>query len=296
MYIKLCRQKYELTQEELTQELYNFDESFVGLDTRTINRWENDKTIPSIERQIAILNYFQTISSQVLPCLEGFSLDELEEQISKIARTNIVGKNKEIVLNFPSAYIQLENLKIIQLKDSNIIGATISLALNIDKSFSKNYSKIQAEQFRDWSTHPSSFFLVCEYEKQFFGLLFALRLKPDIFNKIINFEMEEADLNSSHFANNNEDGCSYIIEFFAQSQEVASSLLIKYYTYLIANQSSILKIGVYSMMKEGKKIIERMNLSLKKELVRDESIFSSYEASLSDVLINETLLKMIFTK
>jgi len=58
-YLKSCRKKYNLTQEHLVQALYNFDDSFVGLDTRTLIRWETGSTQPTAKKQILIIKLLQ---------------------------------------------------------------------------------------------------------------------------------------------------------------------------------------------------------------------------------------------
>ncbi len=295
-YLKSCRQKYNLTQEELVQELYNFEVDFIGVDTRTLSRWEQSQTKPSVNRQITIVKYFQTKSDYIFPCFEDFERDEIEAQICEVGVENIIGKNKELVLNFPASYIIADDLKITHLRQLDTIDSTIKMAMRLDKEFTDSYSQLKDENFKQWAMHPSTLFLVCEIDDQFSGLLFTLRLKPEIFDKIINFEMEEKELNISHFASFDEDGCNYLLNFFAQSQKVASLLYLRYYAHLIANQNSILKVGALTMMSEGKKLIERIKLSHYKDTIIDEHSISSYEASLSDVLINEDVLKMIFHK
>jgi len=50
------------------------------------------------------------------------------------------------------------------------------------------------------------------------------------------------------------------------------------------------------MMEEGKKLIERINLSHYTDREIDGHMISSYQAPLDKVLINRDVLKMIFQK
>ena len=295
-YLKSCRQNYNLTQEELVQELYNLDENFIGVDTGTLSRWERATTKPNIDRQISIIKFFQTKSNSVLPCFEKYDYNEIQSQICKTGIQNIIGKNKDLVLNFPSSYIMADNLKVTHLRHSDSIDNIIQIALLLDKEFTNNYSQILDKNFKSWAMHPSSLFLVCEFKKQFFGLLFSLRLKPHIFDKIINFEMQENELDSSHFATMEEDGCNYILNFFAHSQKAATILYLRYYAHLIANQNNISRVGVQTMMEEGKKLIKNIHISYYKDAKFNKHQISSYQSPLSDILINPDVLKMIFQK
>ncbi len=295
-YLKLCRQENSLTQEEFIQGIYDLDEQFMGVDTGTVSRWERDITQPSIDRQISIVKYFQTKSNDIFPCFNTYSPQEIQAHICKIGIENIIGKNKELVLNFPSSYIMADNLKITHLRHTEQIDNTIKIAISLDQEFTNNYSQLSDKNFKSWAIHPSSLFLICEYNEQFFGLLFTLKLKPEVFEKIMSFEMEEKDLSSKHFATSGEDGCDYLLNFFAQSQKAAALLYLRYYASLIANQNSILNVGALSMMEEGKKLIERINLSHYTDSEIDGHKLSSYQAPLDKVLINRDVLKMIFQK
>ncbi len=292
-YLKICRQKYHLTQEQLVQELHNFDELFANLDFVTLSRWERGITYPSVDKQLKIIETFQKYTSSIFPCYESTNFEELQAQICQTGIENIIGKNKQLVLNFPSAYIIADDLKITHLKDNKNIQSVVNIATSLDKEFTQQYSQIKDKNFKEWALHPSSLFLICEYKEQFFGLLFILRLKPEIFEKIINLQMHEEDIEVKHFANLDEDGCSYLLNFFAHSDKSASLLFVRYYAHLIAYQNSTLEVGVATMMDEGKKLMGRLNISHYKDKKHQ---ISFYRAPLKDILINESLLKILFTK
>ena len=293
-YIKLCRTKSFLTQEQLVQQLYQFNEDFIGVDTRTLIRWESGQTQPSINRKITIIKLFQVLTKEALPHFNNFTTDEIQAQICTAGIDNIIGKNKELVLNFPSSFIQVDNMKVTHLKYTDTIDNIIKIATGLDKEFTQNYSQLTNDNFKEWALHPSSLFLICEISEQFFGLLFTLRLKPDIFERIIKFDMQEKDLNISHFATFEEVGCNYLFNFFAQSNKAASLLYLRYYAHLIANQKIISKIGATAMMNEAKSLLERINLNHSKDITIDGYKISSYEASINDVLLNASVIKMIF--
>jgi len=295
-YLKSCREHYLLTQEHLATQLHDFHLLFNGLDYNTVGRWEREISTPSLQKQVHIIEFFQTFSKSVFPCFETYTTQEIESQICRIGVENLLGKNKELILNFPSSYIEADNLKITQLKDSMHIENIIDIALSLDKEFTNESSQITGKKFKEWARDSSSFFLICEYKSQFFGLLFVLQLKPEIFDKLMNFELKEDDLKPEHFAKKDEKGCSYLLNFFAQSQKVSSLLYLRYYAYLIANQSTIHRVGCASMMEDGKKLIEKMNLQHHKSFSIKEDTMSFYQTSLSEVIVNQNVLKIIFQK
>jgi len=185
-YLKSCRENNNLTQEQLVHDLYSYNiDNFEGLDTSTLSKWERSITKPKLSRQVNILKYFQEKTGVSLPCWSSYPVDETEELICKVGMQNLLGKSKELVLNFPSAMIGADDLNVYQLRNSDMIDKVIAINMDLDKDFNHDFTQLQSDQFKEWALHPSSSFYVCEYQEQFFGLLFTLRLKPKVFKKII---------------------------------------------------------------------------------------------------------------
>ena len=84
--------------------------------------------------------------------------------------------------------------------------------------------------------------------------------------------------------------------FFAYNDKSSTLLVLRYYAHLIANQDVILNIGAIPLLDGAKKIVQKMNMKYYKEKNVEQGTLCSYCATLSDVLINEAVLKMIFHK
>ena len=296
-YLKKCREKYGLTQEELVLALSSFDEALFGsLDNVTLSRWELGKSSPNVAKQIRTIHYFQTKDDLVFPCFDETESEMIEKHICKTGMLNLPEKNRSLILNYPSS-ISLDELTVHQLKDSQMIDETIKIALDLNKEFSHNRSLISAEKFMEWTHCPHNLFLTCEYNKQFFGLLFTLRLKPESFDKLMNFEMAQSDLSAEDFADIDEMGCNYILAFFAMNDMAANLLLIRYFACLISSQRRINEVGAMSTHEDAIKLMESVHLQHYKSKAFGKSLVRhSYRAPLSDVLINETMIKMLFAK
>ncbi len=297
-YLKSCRVNCDLTQEQLTHDLYTHDiDSFEGLETTTISKWERGVTKPTIGRQISILKYFQERTGTALPCWDDYTVDEAEELICKIGMQNLLGKSKELVLNFPAAMIGADNLNVYQLCNSDMIDKVIAINMGLDKDFNHDSTQLQSDQFKEWALHPSNSFYVCKYQDQFFGLLFTLRLKPEVFKKIMSFEIVEKELTVDDFASFDEMGCSYMLSFFAMNEKAASMLFIRYYAHLIANQKVIAEVGLATMMEDVKKFISNMNLHYHGSKSFGEGLESqTYRETLPNFLASEKVVKMILSK
>ena len=297
-YLRSCRENNHLTQEQLVHDLYSYDiENFEGLDTSTLSKWERSITKPKLSRQLNILKYFQEKTGVALPCWDNYTADETEELICKVGMQNLLGKSKELVLNFPSAMIGADDLNVYQLRNSDMIDEVIAINMDLDKDFNHDSSQLQSDQFKEWALHPSNSFYVCKYQDQFFGLLFTLRLKPEVFKKIMNFEIDEKELTVDDFASFDEMGTSYMISFFAMNEKAASMLFIRYYAHLIANQKNIAEVGLATMMEDAKKLIGNMNLNHYSSRELDNGLkLQTYSETLSNFLACEKVVKMILSK
>jgi hypothetical protein len=262
-----------------------------------MSKWERGVVKPIISRQVNIIKYFQKKTGIALPCWDGYTVHEAEELICKVGMQNLLGKSKELVLNFPSSMMSADNLNVYQLRNSEMIDDIIDLNMGLDKDFNHDTSQLQSEQFKEWALHPSSSFYACDYKGQFFGLLFTLRLKPEVFERVMDLEIEEKDLTVDDFASFEEMGCNHMISFFAMNEKAASMLFIRYYAHLIANQRVIVEVGLATMMEDTKKFISNMNLRYHgNKHLGEELTLQTYRETLPNFLACEKVVKMILSK
>ena len=295
-YIKSCRNNHNLTQEELVQELYNFDESFTGLDSRTINRWESAKTKPSIHRQMTLIKYFGTCTGHILSCFHTDDKQHIENEICKLGVKNLIGISKEYILNFPTRSFEVNDITISHVRSSQDIDNVLKMPYDVIENLTGNVYGLSFKTIKEWALHPSNLFLLSQYKGEFAGILFALRLKPSIFEKVINFNLELKNISLDDFASFDEIGCNLPMAFFAYNDKSSTLLILRYYAHLIANQDLIQSVGTTPLLEGGKKIVQKMNLCHHKDKNVTQGTLSSYQAPLCDVLINEAVMKMIFQK
>lgn len=262
-YLKLCRTNNILTQEELVHALYSFDiEHFKALDTNTLSKWERGVTKPKLAKQVSIIKYFQALTHMALPCFNNHSEEEIEKIICRSGMQNIIAdsKSKELILDFPSAMMSIDDLKIYQLKNFNMIDKVIKINTYLDKDFNHDFTQLQFDDFKKWALLSGNLFLACVFGEEVIGLLFVLKLKLEVFNRIINGNMMEKELVEDDFALPHEQGSSYILSLFALNEKAASMLFVRYYAHLIAHQTYINEVGIATMMEDIQKLIENINL------------------------------------
>jgi len=296
-YLRSCREHAKLTQDQLVNNLYQYDECFSGLEGSTLSKWERGVVKPTVTKQVGILKYFQEQTGLALPCWSSNVAEEVEEMICKAGMKNLLGKSKELVLNFPEKMIGADDLIVLQLRNSEKLNKIIDINIDFDKGFNHKFTELLPEHFREWALYPSNSFFFCEYKTEFFGLLFTLRLKPEAFEKIINLEIKEKDLTMDDFASYDEMGSNYIISFFAMNEKSATMLFIRYYAHLIANQKNIKEVGFATMMDDAKKLSSKMNFQKHAEMQIENGLtIETYRKRLPDFLATEMVIKMILAK
>jgi len=297
-YLKVCRDNNKLTQEELVSNLYSYDiDSFGGLDTSTLSKWERSATKPKASKQVSIMKYFQELTGYPLPCMHENSEEEAQELICKAGVRNLLGKNKQLIFNFPSEFMSVDDMNISPLRSFERMDALIESNMHIQQGFNHPYAHISQEQVKEWALHPSSLFLGCEHKGCFLGLFFTVKVKPEVFAKIVNFEMKKGELTTEDFATSEEQGSMLMLSFFAMNEKAAMMLIIRYFAHLIANQDHILEMGGVTTNDEAKKITGRMNLQSHKHMItEDKTEVLSLKQTLPNVLASEYVLTMILSK
>lgn len=294
IYLKTCRTRYKLTQEQLVEELYSFDDAFKGLDTRTLSRWELAQTQPPLAKQVLIVKFFQRYSSHLFPCF--YDIENIEEKLCRDGVFNVLGKSKEHIFRFPENAFRVDDITVTHLRSHEQMGELLKISHAIIDSITQNYYGLTVEHLEAWAFHPSNLFIVAQNNSQALGMLNLLKLNPQSYKEILSFKKELRDLKEEDFAKPGEEASIFFLTSYAYNETVASLLLIRYYAHLIANQDSIIEVGSTIVVEGGKKFAERMHLEHLGDRKLQNRTISAYSAPLEDVLINPEVLRMIFQK
>lgn len=297
-YLKACRENNHLSQEQLVHDLYSHDiENFGSLDTSTVSKWERSVTKPKTAKQVSIIKYFQHKTGVVLPCWDSYTLAEAEERICNVGMRNLIGNSKKHIYDFPSETMRAEDIHIYPLRTFSRMEVLLDMHMHLHQNINHPSLQLSKEQFREWAMHPSSLFIASEYKDAFSGFSFSVKIKPEVFDKVLNFEMKRNEITTDDFAAHDEVGCSLMLGFFAINEKVATLLFIRYYAYLIANQKTIAEIGAVSNSDEAIKLISNMNLQYMKSYMTEDNVkIKAYRQTLSNVLASEYVVKMILAK
>jgi len=287
-----------MTQEQLVEHLYEFDiKTFSGLDTSTLSRWERGTTQPKFSKQVGIIRYFQELGKEAFPCIDHYTLSEIDNFICRTCVENILGKNKQIILNFPSALMDFREMHVNRIEDPSKFKPAYALLMDMHKATNVPYTQNSLEAFEAWTLDPNSFFLACVYKDAFIGLLFTVKLKQNIFEQLMNFEIKRSEITEKDFASSDEEGSVILLASYAINTKAAIMLFSMLYAYLIKNQKKILEVGVMTSFEEVKKVVKNMKLTHYKSKILEEGIkVDTYRAGLKKVLASENVAKMIFSQ
>ena len=293
-YLKKCRERYNLTQEELVSRLYSFNDIFHGLDTRTLSRWEHSQTNPPPIKQVQIIKFFQLYSDYIFPCFDNIS--NIEEHLCIRGIKNILGHSKEHIINFPENIFKIDDIQITHLHSIEDIDNFLDIPKSILSTMISNTFNITHQDLKRFSSYPANLFLIAQAKEQFMGMFFCLKLKQSPFEKLLSLKLTITDLKKEDFASTNEKGSIFHLSFFTYNGTIASLFYIRYYAYLINNQKYISNVGTTAVLESAKKLLEKLNIKYLKDIKYKNKNISIYNSTLEDVLLNESVLKALFTK
>jgi transcriptional regulator with XRE-family HTH domain len=297
-YLKTCRRRYRLTQEELVAELYAEDpELFRGLDASKLSKWERGVSQTSFQKMAAILRLFQRHSGHPLPCLEVRTPEAVERKLCEQAMQHLLGTPpKSLVVDLGMHRLQAEHFHILPLRQFDRMDELLELHQNLHENLAPPHDRLSLEQLREWALHPESLFYVVLYKHTFLGLFFALRLRPERFEALMDFSLARPQLRTEDLARAGDEASILLLSLFALDSRVATLLLMRLYAHLIAHQDRIRELGLSTSLTEIERLVDRMELRVYRSRKVGELTHVSYRNDLFNLLSNETAMRLLFPK
>ncbi|HHS99879.1 MAG TPA: XRE family transcriptional regulator [Thiomicrospira sp.] len=289
-YLRACREALNLTQNELVSNLIGLSKDFSSLDTTTLSRWERGVSKPTVAKQTLIIDYFSKQLNGALPLVGSVKECEIQASLCPDEFSKLFGQNTHQVMKFPTHHIESSEFKVVKFVESELKSEALSKHQHVFEGLCN--IPLDLEQIQAFSLNSSNLFLICEYQEQYFGHLFVLRLKPDALDDLLNFRRTVHSLNGDDIAGIDEVASLYFFGAFAMSDEVISKLFIHFYTYLIKGQELIQDLGSIVLTKDGHQWALNMNMQLEATMAFGD--YSGYKGSINRVLNNQMLVKMLF--
>lgn len=290
-YLRICREEKKATQSELVEDLVEFDKSFESLDTNTLSRWERGVSKPSISKQTLIVRYFSHHFDRIYPFIEQVERIEIEKSFCALGFSKLLGRHK-LVMSFPTHHMDKKRFKIELFENSRLQQSATSKNLLV---FQEMYSQpISPELQLALAHNPANHFSICEYDGDYYGHFFAIKLKPESFQKTMDFEILLSEIQPSHIAKADEPGCYFFFGFFGMSELVISMLWVNFYSWVIKQQNLIQQMGAIITSKEGEMIAKNMNTENYQDFQLNGMTYHSFKATTEQMLITENVVKMLF--
>jgi transcriptional regulator with XRE-family HTH domain len=298
-YLKTCRETWNMTQDELVSELYNHDtELFQSLDASGLSKWERGVTHPTYRRIASILRYFQRRGGRPLPCVEPAGSPETwERELCREGMRRILGRvPKHLIVDLSMDRLAAEHFSILPLRHFERMEELLEVHQNLYENLVPPYSRLRIEQLREWALHPSSLFYVTLYKRTALGLFFAVRLRPDPFDRLMAFEITKQELTTADFATEEEEGRILVLSLFSLDARVATLLLTRFYAHLITHQETTTEIGVATALPELEPVIEKIDLRVFGSKKAEGRTHLAYRNTLFNLLAGEGALHLLFPK
>jgi len=297
-YLRRCRKKYGLTQDQLIEALYTQDpELFGGLDASGLSKWERGVSHTSFRRMGAVLHHFQTLSGDPLPCIEESTPEPLEKDLCGDAMHRLLGTPpKHLIVDLGMDRLEIEHFSITPLRHFERMEELLEIHQNLHENLVPSYSRLELRQLREWAYHPESLFHIVLYKRTFLGLLFSIRLRPGPFEEIMEFRRMRRELTTEDFAREGEPASILILSLFTLDSRVASLLLMRLHAHMAAHRRRIESVGLTTALREVERLVERMELRVHRSRTIEGRRHIAYRNDLFNLLSNETAMRLLFPK
>ena len=291
-YITMVRAECGLTQLELVEILINKNvELFSTLTASTLSRWENGFSAPSLEKKQSILRHF----IYNYPSITFENIEAVEDHFYRQITVGYLEKMSEIQYNFPIGDVEIEDLAVYNLHEYPGIDGVVERTKHLKKAVESSYSTLTKEKGYAFSQYKSNIYIVVDYKGLFLGFFSAVKLKADIFEKVISFEMKIQDIEEEHLVMDDEKGSLFLLFFFSLNLKVTARLNIRFLSYLIKNQKMIEKVGALVSNKISTERIKTFNMKAFKSTTLEDGVkLTSYQANAKEVMLSEYCVKKFF--
>ena len=215
--IRQCRQRTGVSQEQLVQQLVDFQQEFADLDVQALSRWERGAVTPSLARQVLLMQFFGESPEQLLADTR-FSIRQLP---------SILGFDRMIdqALDFRhmhGAHPYLDrNAEFVSVQVSAAESAPIAACVaNYQQGLARGRETWDAERLASMMEHPSCRMLRYDVGDILGGHLLYARLKRPAFEDVLRYRLLECQLSEEHMAAADEPSGVFVVSTYGGSKPI----------------------------------------------------------------------------
>jgi hypothetical protein len=243
-----------------------------------------------------ILRYFQERSGLALPCWEHQDIESIETILSTEGINTLIGKTRALYVQLPLDSLPSRDYRLLSLRHFERREQLLEIHQALYDSVNSGFGKVGLERFREWSLDPRHLFQVLLYKDTVLGILFALRLKPEVFERILRFEQSKAQISPEDFAEIDEDSSLYVLSSFALHPRFLSILYMRLVAHLIVHQRTIRQFGLVTSLPEVERMADRMNLRHRAVRRDNDEEIHAYASTVKEMLRGEEVLRALFPR
>ena len=226
------RNKMHLSQEEIANQLADFNAQFSDIDAQTISRWELGKVSPSLYRQVMLMQYFQVDAHQLL-ANKHFDLPLLP---------SIKGFEKHLAAGLEFKHIFAAHPYIDATDDFvslTHIPDNISALCQQISAYTKNISQaeltLEPDYLQALITHPSSAHIFYMANELLLGHLIALRLRPEFAHDLACDIIKDYDIKLQHLADEGAPHVLYFLSSYSGTRTSVKKLIVELFALAAKN-------------------------------------------------------------
>ena len=301
-YLATQRELKALSQEMLAEQLIEHSTCFEGIDGLAVSRWERGVVSPSIERQIALMEFFGDEPHLLLGSAD-YELKQLPSlsTFHKLMRQNLLYNH--VMGGHP--YAENDDMEFDKcFFDHPLSYRWLSLACRYNQNLTRGREAWSEQQLWELASRPSSHSVFYHADDQLLGHAILLRVSDEILNDLLTGRMSDNELHPDHLLDDDGPGSLYCYSIYLGTRSICEDGLTHMFRTLIENRAS-LALGFKARANFG---VQLMDLFMGEVVDKGEAITGhrdgaryqgkylehvSYRLTRESLLYNPTLLNLV---
>lgn len=235
-YLATQRELKALSQEMLAEQLTEHSACFEGVDGLAVSRWERGAVSPSIERQIALMEFFGD-EPHLLLGRADYELKQLPSlsAFHKWMRQNLLYNH--VMGGHP--YANNDDMEFDKCAfDHPLSPRWLSLACRYNQNLTRGRETWSEQHLCQLASRPSSHCVFYHADEQLLGHAILLRVSDEILNDLLTGRMNDTELHPDHLLGDDEPGNLYCHSIYFGTRSICEDGLTHIFRTLIENRAS----------------------------------------------------------
>lgn len=291
--LQICRQKANLTQKELVEQLSQFSNDFIDLNTVTLSRWERGVASPSFQRKKTLFHYlYQQGFLDDKECMHYF--EESFQDLKQPLALQLDHKYDGLIGNLPSFKVSAEKYLCIPMK--RYTDEKLRYTLDIEKA---NHSRddyiLKHSRLKEWCNFESSFCLGCELDGEHIGHTVMLKVSTETATAVIHHQKSIFSLTKDDLLSSDEKGTYIIHSLYGINAEIMAMLTIRTLLFILENRNKIENIATFITRKDNLKLMHLFGHRVIKKGSDSDGNYIWYTTLTppEEILFSDMVIKMI---